>query len=120
MRDVGRLVVGALVHLPETKDASLKVNSFTTTPQEILAEFERQTGGSGWTVEYTSLDALKQLEQGAWAKNSPHAAAVTLRRIWTEGGTLYAHRDNDVVGLEQAVDDLSTAVAQAIEAQRKV
>jgi hypothetical protein len=48
MRDVGVLLVAALLH-PGTAEGvgevrTLKVNSFTATPEEIVKEYERQTG----------------------------------------------------------------------------
>lgn len=59
---VGKLLVGALQHPEAARNRALKVNSFTTTPAEILAEFEKQTGEK-WQVSYTSLPELKKLEQ---------------------------------------------------------
>lgn len=118
-RDVGKLVVAALLHPEEARDRAVKVNSFTATPKEIVAEFEKQTGGEPWSVSYTSLDDLKQLEQQAWADKEPLAGPLTLRRIWTEGGTLYEKRDNGRIGREDGLDDLSSAVKQAIEVQTK-
>lgn len=81
----------------ESRNRALKVNSFTTTPNEILAEFERQTGAT-WQASYTPLDDLRALEKQAWEKGEPAAGGITLRRIWTEGGTLYEKRDNDLIG----------------------
>jgi hypothetical protein len=43
---------------------------------------------------------LKQLEQEAWAKDSPLKTVLTLRMIWYEGGTLYDKRDNGNIGFE--------------------
>ena len=118
MRDVGKLVVAALRHPEATKNKAIKVNSFTATPKEIVAEFEKQTGGQKWEVEYTGLDELKELEQQAWAKEDPAAGLFTLRRIWTEGKTVYKHRDNDVIDMEgDKVDSLESGVRLAIEVQ---
>ncbi|RFU74886.1 isoflavone reductase [Trichoderma arundinaceum] len=117
MRDTGKFVTAALKNLQETCNRVLIVNSFTTTPRQILAEYEKQTGGQPWDVSFTSLEGLKQLEGDAWSKEDPMAGAVTLKRIWTEGGTLYDHRDNGVLGLENDVDKLQDAVKSAIEWQ---
>lgn len=118
MRDVGKLVVAALKHPEAGKNKALRVNSFTATPKEIVAEFEKQTGGERWQVAYTSLDELKQLEQQAWEKESPAAGLFSLRRIWTEGKTLYEHRDNDVIDMEgNKVDSLESTVRLAIKVQ---
>lgn len=76
-----------------SRNRVLVVNSFTTTPDEILAEFEKQTSNR-WEVEYTNLERLKEIEEKAWRDQDPLAAVITLRRIWTEGGTLYEDRDN--------------------------
>ncbi|KAF2097712.1 putative isoflavone reductase family protein [Rhizodiscina lignyota] len=116
MRDVGRLLVASLLHPEESRNKALKVNSFTTTPNEILAEFERQTGGQKWEVSYTPLDELKQIEQEAWEKGVPWATGYTLRRIWTEGGTLYEKRDNEAIDGTD-VDTLQVAVAAWIKEQ---
>ena len=117
LRDVGKLVTAALLHPDAAKNKALRVNSFTTTPKEIVAEFEKQTGGPAWTVESTSLARLKELEQQAWAANDATAGTLTLRRIWASGGTLYDHRDNWLIGMEDGVDSLQDAVRQAIEVQ---
>ena len=116
MRDVGKLVVAALKAQEATKNKALKVNSFTTTPKEIVAEYEKQTGEK-WEVSYTSLDELKELERQAWEKQDPRAGGLTLRRIWTSGRTLYEHRDNDVIGMEDKMETLESAVEQAIKVQ---
>jgi len=116
MRDVGRLLVAAVLHPEASRNKALKVNSFTTTPREILAEIEKQTGGEKWDVGYTSLDELRQAEQVLWAQGAPYATGVTLRRIWTEGGTLYEKRDNEAIGYADS-DTLSTAVDIWIKAQ---
>ncbi|OJD31376.1 isoflavone reductase family protein [Diplodia corticola] len=116
MDDVGKLVTAALQHPEHTANRALIVNSFTTTPKEILAEFERQTGGDKWAVEYTPLPALEQAEARAWDQGVPYAAVFTLRRIWTQGGTLYEGRDNDLVKAPES-ETLGEAVAKAVEAQ---
>lgn len=118
MQDVGKLVVAALLHPTESKDRALLCNSFTTTPNSILAEFEKQTGGTKWDVSITSIDELKRLEKDAWAKQDARAVPISLRRIWTEGGTLYGEpRQNGLVGMEEGVDSLQSAVEEAIRVQ---
>lgn len=118
MRDVGRLVVAALRFPEESKNRALLCNSFTATPNAILAEFEKQTGGEKWDVAVTDLETLKQLERDAWAKQDARAVPLSLRRIWSEGGTLYGEpRHNGVVGMEESVDSLQSAVEQAIKVQ---
>lgn len=113
---MGKLVVSALLHPETSKDKALKVNSFTTTPAEVLAEFERQTGGEKWAVTYTPLDELRELEKSAWESSLPYATAFTLRRIWTEGGTLYAKRDNEAIEAPE-METLQDAVKRSIATQ---
>lgn len=116
MPDVGTLLVAALLHPEAAKNKALRVNSFTATPDEILAEFEKQTGGQKWDVSYTSMEDLKKSEEKAWADGSPIATVYTLRRIWAEGGTLYEKRDNALIG-EPKVATLEDQVKLAVEKQ---
>lgn len=96
---------------------ALKVTSFVTTPKDILAEFERQTLTEGeWTISYTSVQELKRLESEAWEKKDPFATLYTLRRIWTEGGTLYDKWDNDILEPGK-LDTLEDAVKLSIAEQ---
>lgn len=115
MKDVGRLLVAALVTPTHESPRTLKVNSFTTTPDDILEEFEKQSN-SKWKVSYTSLEKLRQLEKEAWEKQSPIATVYTLRRIWTEGGTLYETRDNEKIG-NPPTETLELQVKGALETE---
>jgi nucleoside-diphosphate-sugar epimerase len=118
MADVGRLLVAALQRPAEMQHEILIVNSFTTTPNAILAEFEKQTG-ENWDVSYTSLEKLKEIEKEAWETGAGYATGATLRRIWTDGGTLYEReRDNGKLG-EPKMKTLEEQVRQTIEAQTK-
>jgi len=118
MKSVGKLVVAALQHPTESEDKILIVNSFTTTPNEIVAEFEKQTG-SKWDVSYTSLEKLKAIEKASWEAGEPWATGATLRRIWTEGGTLYDKpRDNGLIG-DPVTETLEDQVRLIIETQTK-
>lgn len=118
MRDVGKLVVAALCHPVEAKNRALLCNSFTTTPRKILSEFETQTGGEKWEVDVTDLESLKKLEKEAWAKKDARAVPLSLRRIWSDGGTLYGEkRHNVVIGMDDGVESLQSAVEQAIKVQ---
>ncbi|KAH7063224.1 putative isoflavone reductase family protein [Macrophomina phaseolina] len=116
MDDVGELLVAALQHPENTANRALIVNSFTTTPKEILAEFERQTGVK-WHVAYTPLSDLERAEKEAWEKGVPYAAVYTLRRIWTQGGTLYESRDNDLIKAPPS-ETLESVVRKVIQAQQ--
>lgn len=113
---VGTLVLSTLLNAsPEIVNRALCVNSFTTTPAQIQAEFERQTTGAPWKdVSYTSLDRLRELETKAWEDGKPVATVLTLRRIWTEGGTLYEKRANGIIG-EPKVMGLEEVVANEIK-----
>ena len=118
MRDVGQLVVAALRSPEQSKNRALLCNSFTATPHSIVAEFEKQTGGETWDVATTDLETLIKLEKDAWAKQDARAVPLTLRRIWSEGGTLYGEpRHNGLIGMEEGVDSLQSAVEQAIKVQ---
>jgi hypothetical protein len=109
------LVLATLRHPAESWNRALKVNSFTTTPVAIQAEFERQTGGEPWTdVTCTPLPELRTLENQAWESGVPAAPLITLRRIWAEGGTLYEKRDNGMIG-EPPVQTLEEVVAQELK-----
>jgi len=107
---VGKFVVATLQHPEESFGKALKVQSFVVTPNEVLAEFERQTGAE-YAVTKTPLDSIKSLEAKAWQDADPKATLFTLRRIWAEGGTLYAKNDNETLGLgTQDLDSLESAV----------
>jgi len=111
---VAKLVVCALKRPEVSRNTVLKVNSFTATPKQILAEFEAQTGGEKWAVEYVPKSEFRELERNAYAQGSPLAHLYTLRRIWADGGTLYPVRDNERLGFTQP-ETLRQGVAKALE-----
>ncbi|KAH7330480.1 putative isoflavone reductase like protein [Rhexocercosporidium sp. MPI-PUGE-AT-0058] len=113
--DVGRLVVKALLHPEASRNRALKVNSFTTTPAEIVAEFEKQTGDK-WSISYTTPEKVRELEKDAYANKHPAATVFTLKRIWGEGGTLYEKRDNYLIDAEDT-ETLEVAIRTTIAAQ---
>ena len=117
MRDVGKLVVAALrTPCPDgQKERVLKVSSFTTTGKQALEAFEKATGKK-WDVSYTPLEELRALEKKAWEEEWPARTPLTLRRIWTEGGTLYEKRDNGriLVG-EEGLETLEDQVKMVVE-----
>ncbi|KAK1818038.1 hypothetical protein LTR12_007563 [Friedmanniomyces endolithicus] len=115
MPDLGRFVVATLLHPETVRNRAIKVNSFTATAHEVLAEFEKQTGAK-WSVSFTSLEELKELEKEAWESEKPFATVYTLRRIWTEGGTLYKERDNSLVECEDS-ETLATLVKRVVQTQ---
>jgi hypothetical protein len=112
-------VVAALLHPEATKNRALRVNSFTTTPLEIVSEFERQTGGEKWEVEFISYEEVRASEKKAYEDGNPAAVGFTLRRIWGEGGTLYERSDNWIIGAEEGLDTLSDAVKVAVATQQE-
>lgn len=112
MTDVGKALVAVLRNPQYCDGKAVKVNSFTTTPHAILAEFERQTQ-SKWHVDYTPLAELQRREAEAWAAGKPLAGLYTLRRIWTQGATLYAETDNRAIGLTDT-ENLETVVRAAV------
>ncbi|KAF2641314.1 putative isoflavone reductase family protein [Massarina eburnea CBS 473.64] len=113
MKDVGKLLVAALKTEAKESPRALIVNSFTTTPHEILKEFEKQTDAK-WDVSYTTLTILRKSEKEALDGGDPLATMYTLRRIWTEGGTLYESRDNGKIG-EPKTETLEEQVKNAVE-----
>ena len=92
------------------------VHSFTATPHEILAEYEQQTGCK-WEKSYTPVERLKQIEKEEYQVYSPLATVVTLRRIWTEGGTLYKFYDDMVLQIES--ETLESQIAANIRKQEE-
>lgn len=114
-KDVGRLLVAALKAPTSEQERILKVNSFTVTGKEILAEYEKQTGAK-WEVSHTPVDALKKTESKAWEEDSPFKTMYTLRRIWVEGKTLYAETDNGKIGFE-GPETVEEQVGKAIKKQ---
>jgi hypothetical protein len=98
---------------------ALVVQSFVVTPNEVLAEYERQTGAK-WQVITTPLDEIRALEAKLWEEGDPRATLVTLRRIWAEGGTLYAKNDNGVLGVTpKDLDSLESAVKKTLSGGHK-
>jgi nucleoside-diphosphate-sugar epimerase len=114
-RDVGRLVAAALKTPTSENERILKVNSFTVTSKEVLAEFEKQTGAK-WEVSYTPVEDLKKAEKESWEKDSPFKTVYTLRRIWIEGRTLYEKSDNGKIGFHDP-ETVEAQVKKAIEQQ---
>ncbi|GAB1315287.1 Isoflavone reductase family protein [Madurella fahalii] len=114
MRDVGKFVAATMRFPEESFGKALKVQSFVVTPNEVLAEYERQTG-SRWEVTKTPLSEIAALEAKLWEEGNPRATLVTLRRIWAEGGTLYAQNDNVAIGMKpENLDSLEAAVKRAL------
>ena len=110
--------MAALAHPEASFNRAVIVQSFVTTPNAVLAEFEKQTGGEPWAVTHIPLEELKKREKDAWASGSPVATVFTLRRIWAEGGTLYDTTDNEAIGLApRDMESLETAVRRAIESK---
>lgn len=111
---VGKFVVATLRSPEMSFGKALKVQSFIVTPNEVLAEYERQSG-SKWEVVQTSLDVIRALETKLWDEGEPRATLVTLRRIWAEGGTLYAQNDNNLLSPQlEELDTLEVAVKKAL------
>ncbi|EXJ85034.1 hypothetical protein A1O3_05709 [Capronia epimyces CBS 606.96] len=115
MADVGKFVVAALVNTNASRNATLIVHSFTATPHEILAEYEAQTG-TKWEKSYTSVERLREIEKEEYQVYSALATVVTLRRIWTEGGTLYKYYDETILGHIET-ETLESQVAANIRKQ---
>ncbi len=113
---VGKFVVAALQNTTASLNTTLVVHSFTATPNEILAEYEQQTGCE-WEKSYTTVDRLKQIEKEEYQVYSPLATVVTLRRIWTDGGTLYKFYDDTILEIDS--ETLESQVAANILKQEE-
>ncbi|KAK4185586.1 hypothetical protein QBC35DRAFT_524804 [Podospora australis] len=114
MWNVGKFVVTALQNPDVSFGKALKVQSFIVTPNQVLAEYEKLTGAK-WEVTKTPLDDIRAFEAELWKKGDPRATLVTLRRIWAEGGTLYAKNDNELLGVKpEDLDSLEGAVKKAL------
>ena len=130
MADVGKFLLSALLRPSLSRNSTLIVHSFTATPRQILAEYERQTtrgqDQDPWSVSYTSLARLRDLEHQAYQlhqSQSAIATVATLRRIWTEGGTIHKYYDDEGVlemaeGLE-GKETLESQVRKSVERQRR-
>ena len=115
---MGKFLVAALLNSSASRNETLIVHSFTATPHEILAEYEEQTGGK-WDAKYTSFDRLKEMEKEEYQVYSPLATVVTLRRIWTEGGTLHKFYDDAILGCGDDSETLESQVAANITKQEE-
>ncbi|KAJ3542400.1 hypothetical protein NM208_g4120 [Fusarium decemcellulare] len=115
MPDVGKAAVASLRHPEPSFNKALKVQSFVVTSKQILSEFEKQTGGEPWAVTNYTLQQLKDEEKKAWSEGKPNAVSYTLRRIWSEGGTLYEKTDNESIGLKDSeLETLEDAVKRSL------
>ncbi|KAG8168925.1 hypothetical protein KVR01_001674 [Diaporthe batatas] len=113
MPDVGKLVVAALQHPDAAAGKALKVNSFEVTPNQVLAEYEKQTGAK-WKVNHISLDQFRQEEKKRWEEGHAKATVLTLRRIWAEGGTLYDKTDNEAIGVKPGDTESLEAILKRV------
>ena len=93
------------------------MHSFTATPNEILEEYERQTDCK-WEKSYTSVERLKEIEKEEYQVYSPLATVVTLRRIWTDGGTLFKYYDETILG-QIETETLESQVAANLRKQKE-
>jgi hypothetical protein len=63
------------------------------------------------------VDRLKEIEKEEYQVYSPMATVSTLRRIWTEGGTLYKFYDDTILG-QIETETLESQVAANIKKQQ--
>ena len=110
-------MAAALAHPEASTGKALKVQSFVTTPQELLTEFEKQTGAK-FNVKYTSKEQLHEAERKSWQEGNPGAALFTLRRIWAEGKTLYEKTDNETLRVSPGdLETVSDVVGRAVRGE---
>lgn len=108
-------MVAALQHLEVSFGAVLKIASFTKSPNQILAEYEKQLGEK-FNVKYIPLDDVKELEKKYWDEGNPRGTVGTLRRIWASGGAVYDKLDNEAIGLhEDQLQSLEQAVRNRLD-----
>ena len=87
------------------------------TPNQVLAEFEKQLRKK-FSVKFITAADLKRSEEDMWKAGNPLAAAPALRRIWATGGTLYEKWDNKKIGLDKMnMDSLEVAVSKVLQAK---
>jgi hypothetical protein len=86
--------------------------------ERSCASHSRRRPVSGkWEIDVTDLGTGKKLE-GTWAKKDSRAVPLSLRRIWSNGGTLYwQKRQNPVIGMEEGADSLQCTFEQHIKVQ---
>lgn len=109
--------MAALRHPETAAGKALKVNSFEVTPKQVLAEYEKQTGAK-WKVNYIPLSELIQEEKRLWEEGNPKATVITLRRIWSEGGTLYEKTDNEAIGVKREdLESLEVILGRLLQGQ---
>ncbi|KAI1874355.1 uncharacterized protein JN550_002934 [Neoarthrinium moseri] len=114
MPDVGKFVAAALASPQASQGRILRVQSFVRTQSDILAEFEKQTA-SKFEVKYTSKAELRETEKRLWDEGNPLATGFTLRRIWSDGKTLYEKTDNERLGVKpDDLEPLSAVVERAV------
>ncbi|KAI6592184.1 hypothetical protein MCOR06_004292 [Pyricularia oryzae] len=114
MPDVGKFLVAALQNPPALTPKALRVQSFITTPNRVLEEFQKQTQ-TKWNVTPAPLVEFRAMEEKMWERKDPIATPMTLLRIWAEGGTLYDRNDNELLGLEaKDLDSMEVAVERVL------
>ncbi|KAL7929322.1 hypothetical protein V8C35DRAFT_315719 [Trichoderma chlorosporum] len=115
MEDVGKALAAALQHPEASFGRVLKIASFTKSPNQIVAEYEKQLGHK-LNVKYITLDDLRSLEKKYWDESNPWAVVGTLRRIWATGGAVYEKLDNEALGLdEKQLQTLEEAVRNHLD-----
>ncbi|KAF4508974.1 hypothetical protein G6O67_005290 [Ophiocordyceps sinensis] len=117
MPDTGKAVVAALRHPEASFNKALKVASFVATPNQVLAECEKQTGAK-FTVRHIPLAEVEAFEDQMYKEQNPFAAVSALRRIWATGGTLYGKWDNQSIGLDSSnLESLEVAVQRHVRGE---
>lgn len=93
----------------------MKIASFVVTPNQVLAEFEKQLQVK-FKVSSITTEQLASTETQLWKEGNPIAALATLRRIWASGGTLYDKWDNEAIKLnEDTTDSLEVAIKKFLQ-----
>ncbi|KAL7910578.1 hypothetical protein GGI35DRAFT_371704 [Trichoderma velutinum] len=114
MEDVGKALVAALQRPEVSVGEVLKIASFTKSPNQILAEYEKQLGHK-LNTKYVALDDVRSLEKKYLDEGNPYAVVGTLRRIWATGGAVYDKLDNEALGLDGRLQSLEEAVRNRLQ-----
>ena len=99
LSDVGKAVVGVLLHLSETINRYVSVNTFVTSQNAILSALRDATGNKEWTVEHidakeANTDGNARVARGDFSGAAPAIMGfVTQGHEWAEQGG----KDNELL-----------------------
>ncbi|KAI9705306.1 MAG: hypothetical protein M1820_005136 [Bogoriella megaspora] len=118
VRQIGRAVASVLLHLEETKNRYVYVNSFTLTQNQVLKELERSTGEkfevTSMTTKEISRIGYENLNKGDVKKGMPQ---IIFSAVYGYGGlnnfSVNKGLDNEMLGLPQ--ESLEETIAEVVK-----